>query len=122
MNIVLWIVQGLLAFAFLAVGFNHAFRPEKMAVTPRMQWIKAVPPKLMTFIGIAEMAGALGIVLPILTGVLPWLTPLAAASLALVMALAFGFHLSRKEYQNLIGNAMFVALAAFVAWGRWDLF
>jgi hypothetical protein len=87
-----------------------------------MSWISALPKSLFTFIGLAEIAGGLGVVLPMLTGILPWLTPLAAALLALVMALAFAFHVRRKEYPNLAPNTVLFLLAAFVAWGRWDLF
>jgi hypothetical protein len=122
MNVVLWVLQALLGFAFTGLGFNHAFRAEKLAGAPRMAWITAVPRPLMTFIGIAETAGGLGLVLPMLTGVAPWLTPLAAALLAVVMLLAAVFHLQRKEFANIRGNLMFMLLAAVVAWGRWALF
>lgn len=81
------------------------------------QWIGALPRWLMTFIGICEMAGGVGIVLPALTGILPWLTPLAAALLALVMLLAFGFHVFRREYPNLAINTILFLLAVFVAYG-----
>lgn len=99
----------------------HAFGAEKALAQPQMAWIKAVPKQLLTFIGLAEIAGALGVVLPMLTGILPWLTPLAAALLAVVMLLAALFHLPRKEYQSIGFNLFLLALAAFVAWGRWSL-
>lgn len=116
-DIAIWVAQGLLALGFGTVGFNHAFRVEKLQAVPRMDWIKAVPPRVMTFIGLAEMAGGLGVLLPMLTGVLPWLTPLAAALLAVVMVLAFIFHVQRKEYPNLGINTFLFLVAAFVAWG-----
>jgi hypothetical protein len=122
MNIVLWVAQALLGLGFVMVGMNHAFRAEQLKAQRGMGWMSAVPKPLMTFIGLAETAGGLGVVLPALTGILPWLTPLAAALLAVVMALAFGFHVARKEYPNLLPNTVLFLLAAFVAWGRWDLF
>lgn len=64
MNIALWIVQGLLALAFAGIGYNHAFKIENMKPMPGMGWINRVPPGLMTFIGFAEMAGGLGVLLP----------------------------------------------------------
>lgn len=122
MNIALWIVQGLLAMTFLGVGFNHAFRLENMKSMPGMGWIGRVPKGLMTFIGFAEMAGGIGVLLPALTGILPWLTPLAAAGLALIMLLAAIFHLPHKsESRNIVTNVVLFALAAVVAYGRWVL-
>lgn len=121
MNIVLWIAQVLLAFGFLGTGYGHAFKADELQGQPRMEWMKALPRWLKTFIGISEMAGGVGVLLPALTGIQPWLTPLAAALLALVMLLAFVFHVVRREYPNLVVNAILFALAAFVAYGRWVL-
>jgi uncharacterized membrane protein YphA (DoxX/SURF4 family) len=123
LNIALWVAQALLAISFLAVGFNHAFKIENMKPMPGMGWINRIPAGLMTFIGFAEMAGGLGVLLPALTGILPWLTPLAAAGLALVMLLAAIFHIPQRETEgrNIITNLVLLALAAFVAYGRWML-
>ncbi len=77
-----------------------------------------MPRGLLTFIGVSEMLGGLGVVLPALTGILPWLTPLAAAGPALIMLLAAGFHLRRKEVPQALLNAVLLALAASVAVGR----
>jgi uncharacterized membrane protein len=123
MNVALWIVQVLLALAFLLVGVNHAFRVEQTIAQgrPGMMWVAAVPRWLMTFIGVCEILGAVGQILPPLTNILPWLTPLAALLLAIMMVLAIGFHLRRREYPNLIINIILLALAAFVAYGRFVL-
>lgn len=79
----------------------------------------AVPKPLLTFIGVAEILGGVGLIAPAATGILPWLTPLAAAALALVMLLARGFHAMRREYPNIVNNLVLLAVAAFVAYGRW---
>lgn len=84
-----------------------------------MQWIAAVPRPLFTFIGICEMAGGIGVLLPALTGIQPWLTPLAAALLAAIMLLAFIFHVARREFPNLAINTILFLLAVFVVYGRW---
>jgi uncharacterized membrane protein len=118
MTVVLWILQGLLALAFVAFGFTHAFRIEEARSKPRMAWMTAVPRNLWTFIGIAEIMGALGLMLPALTRILPWLTPLAALCLGLVMLLAAGFHVSRREYQISVANLVLLVLVGFVAYGR----
>jgi DoxX-like family len=78
-----------------------------------------VPRGLVTFIGICEILGAIGVILPAVTGILPWLTPLAALGLAVIMLLASGFHAMRRGYPNIGVNLVLLALAAFVAYGRW---
>lgn len=116
-DIVLWILQILLALGFLAAGINHATQRDR--ASGRMAWMLAVPKPLMTTIGILEIAGAAGLVLPHATGIAPWLTPLAAALLALVMVFATVFHLRRPgEGMNIVTNLVLGALAAFVAYGR----
>jgi len=79
-----------------------------------------VPEGLVRFIGAAELAGALGLILPAATRILPVLTPLAASGLLLIMVLAAGFHISRGEISNLPVNAVLGSLAAFIAWGRFN--
>jgi uncharacterized membrane protein YphA (DoxX/SURF4 family) len=106
---------------FISAGFGHAFNADKMKQSPGMQWIGAIPKPLFTAIGLLEIAGGLGAVLPMLAGILPWLTPLAAALLAVVMALAFIFHLARREYRNLSVNTFLFLLSVFVAYERWAL-
>ena len=117
MNIVLWVVQVLLALFSLAAGFNHGFRPLSSAVQTS-PWIAALSPALVRFIGVAELAASVGLVLPAATRILPWLTPLAALGLALMMLFAIPFHIMRGE-ANVIGlHIVVAALALFVAWGR----
>jgi hypothetical protein len=72
----------------------------------------------LRFIAIGELLGAAGVILPAVTGVLTWLTPLAASSLGVVMLLAVGFHASRREYPNIAFNLILFLLAAGVAYGR----
>jgi uncharacterized membrane protein YphA (DoxX/SURF4 family) len=116
MNIALWIVQVLLAGMFVMAGVMKAFMYERAKAS--IFWVKDVPRGLVTFIGISELLGGLGLLLPAITGILPWLTPLAGAGLVLVMLLAIGFHASRREGQAISFNAVLLALAAFVAYGR----
>src|SRR3954466_119850 len=116
MNIALWIVQVLLAAAFIFAGVTKAFRYEYAHAN--LPWVKDVPRGLTTFIGVAELLGGLGLLLPALTGMLPWLTPLAAAGLALIMLLAIGFHATRREWSAIGFNTVLLLLAAFVAYGR----
>ncbi len=119
MNIVLWIVQALLAILFLMAGVMHGFQQERAKV--QFKWPADVSSGLLIFIGICEILGAVGLILPALTGVLPWLTPLAALGLVVIMLLAIGFHAMRREYPNIVFNLILLVLAAFVAYGRWAI-
>lgn len=117
MNFILWILQVLLGLAFVAAGFNHGFRAEQMKSQPGGQWVAAVPPALLAFIALFEFLGGIGVFLPAVTGILPWLTSWAATGLALLMLLAAVFHLIRGEYANIVFNLVLLVLAAFVAYG-----
>lgn len=116
MNIILWVLQVLVAMAFVAAGYNHAFRFDQ--IKSQMKWVNVVPRGLVTFIGVCEILGGVGVILPAVTGILAGLTPLAALGLALIMLLAAGFHLMRREYPNIVFNLVLLVLAAFVAYGR----
>jgi len=100
MNILLWIFQILLAFAFIYHGWLMLALP-KPTEQAQLAYIQAIPSGLRWFTGIAESLGGVGLILPGLTGILPWLTPLAALGLVLVMAGAVVFHIPRKEYPNI---------------------
>jgi uncharacterized membrane protein len=103
---------------FLAAGANHAFRYEQ--AKRQMAWVAALSKEQLRIIGFLEMLGAVGLILPPVTGVAPWLAPLAAIGLALVMAGAIVFHLARKDDGRvLITNGLLLAVALFVAVGRY---
>jgi uncharacterized membrane protein YphA (DoxX/SURF4 family) len=121
MNVVLWIVQILLAFSFLSHGRTMISPPATMSdrMAQGMRYVRDLPSGFRRFIGVAELLGAAGLILPAATGILPSLTPLAAAGLALVMLGAIIFHVSRREYPNLILNTILLAMSVFVAYGRW---
>jgi putative oxidoreductase len=117
LTIGLWIAQVLLFAAFGMAGLVKSTTPLGQ-LAGMMPWTTAVPGGLVRFIGIAELAGAIGVLLPAVSRVRPGLTPLAALGLLTVMVLASLFHLSRGEASVLPVNAALGGLAAFVAWGR----
>jgi uncharacterized membrane protein YphA (DoxX/SURF4 family) len=117
MNIALWVVQILLAFAFGMAGFFKAFTPLDQLAT-QMPWVADVPGWVPRLAGLAELAGATGLLLPALTRIKPVLTALAGLGLLTVMVFASLFHLSRGEVAMLAPNFILGALAAFVWWGR----
>jgi hypothetical protein len=113
----LWVVQGLLGALFLAVGAMKATQPIAVLVDT-LGWPAAVPAALVRVIGVAELLGALGLILPAATRVKPMLTPLAGVGLAMVLLLATIFHISHGELGALPIPLVLGGLAAFVAWGR----
>ncbi len=118
MNILLWLVQILLACAFGMAGFMKSTQAVDVLAANGINWAPQLPLALVRFIGISEFLGAVGLILPALTKIKPFLTPLAALGLLTIMILAMGFHVSRGEAGALPFNIVLGGLAAFVAWGR----
>jgi hypothetical protein len=116
-NIAVWIASGLLAAAYLFVGGTKLLTPkERLAKNPSMAGAaEAFSATSIKLIGGVEVAGALGLILPWLTGIAPILTPAAAVGLALLQVGAAVFHGRRAEYKQWPVNAVFLALAVFIA-------
>lgn len=120
LNIGLWVAQGLLALAFGMAGASKATTPIDDQAK-NMPWVTDVPLALVRFIGTAEFAAALGMILPSALRIKPILTPLAGAGLVVIMSLAAMFHISRGEAPVAPVNLVLGGMAAFVAWGRYKL-
>ncbi len=118
MNVVLWIVAGLLAVAFLAAGLMKLAQPKKKLAESGMGWTEDFSDGAVKGIGALEVLGAVGLILPAALGIVPVLVPIAATGLALLMLGAAVTHARRKESPNIVVNIVLLALAAFVAWGR----
>jgi len=119
MNTVVWIVQILLALAFLMAGIMKAIQPiDKLQ--ERMTWVESLNPRtLVRGIGTLEILGALGLILPALTGILPRLTLLAAAGLILTMIGALVLHIRRHDATvRFAPSLVLLVLAVFVLYGR----
>jgi uncharacterized membrane protein YphA (DoxX/SURF4 family) len=121
MNIALWIAQGLLAAMYLMAGSMKTFQTAK--AKEQLPWAKNRPDSFVRFVGISELLGALGLILPMVTGILAWLTPLAAIGLLLIQLLAiFTEHLPKKEFNVIPINVVLIAISVFIALGRWAFF
>lgn len=118
MNVVLWVVAGFLAVAFLVSGGVKLARSKDQIVASGMGWAEDFPPGVIKAIGALEALGAVGLVLPALLDVAPVLVPLAATGLVLVMVGAAITHARRKEYPMIGVNLVLGLLAAVVAWDR----
>ncbi|MFJ9733170.1 DoxX family protein [Streptomyces sp. NPDC101171] len=105
MNVLLWVLQGLLAAVFAMAGVMKTTQPiDKLAGT--LPYARDLAPGTVRLIGTVELAAALGLVLPAATGI------------AVEMTLAGTFHLRRREYSAIGANAVLLALSVVVAWGR----
>lgn len=116
LHVALWVAQVLLAIVFGMAGFMKLFTPYEHLVSTQA-WARSIPAPLVKFIGIAEIAGVLGVILPAATRIKPMLTPLAATGFVVIMILASIVHVSIG--QPPVTTVIIGGLAAFVAWGRW---
>ena len=114
MNIVLWVLQVLLAVAFFAHGWLLLAPPPEIAV----QMNASLPRWFQLFLGVAEVLAAVGLILPGLTRILPWLVTWAAGGIMIVMVSATGFHLMRGEISSAVTTLVLFAMATFVAYMR----
>jgi putative oxidoreductase len=115
-NVILWVLQALLAAAFLAHGLMMLFPPASLID----QMNASISTGLRLFIGVAEVLAAIGLILPGVTRIQPWLVSAAAAGLMIVMVCATVFHVMRGEIGSAVTTAVLFALATFVAYMRWN--
>jgi VIT1/CCC1 family predicted Fe2+/Mn2+ transporter len=121
MNIVLWVTQIVLAVKFASVAYTHGLRPDPAKMQRGRERLGAAARPLQLGVALGALLGAAGLVLPAATGTWAWLTPWAAALLALMMLGALGLHRVCRERPNPLPGLILFALAAFVAVGRWLL-
>lgn len=117
MKILLWILQGLLAVVFLLHGWLLLAPPAEM-----LDMMNAMlTPGFRIFLGLAEVLAAVGLILPGVTRILPWLTPLAALGVMIVMLGATVLHVVRGEISSAIITLVLLVMATFVAYMRWKV-
>ena len=117
-NTMLWVAQSLLAALFLFSGVMKSTQSEQKLVASGQTGVEGLPRSLIRFIGISEILGAAGLVLPLLSDVMPVLTPLAAIGLGLIMILAAILHYRRDEKRTALQNLSILLVCLFVAYGR----
>ncbi|MGO4596258.1 DoxX family protein [Terrabacter sp. 2RAF25] len=118
MNVVLWIIAGLLAAAFAAAGGMKLTQPKQKLAASGLAWVEDFSPGAVKTIGALELLAAVGLVVPALVGVAPVLVPLAATGLAAMMVGAAITHARRKESQMIGINVALLVLALVVAVAR----
>lgn len=119
LHIGLWVVQGLLAAAFGMAGFMKLTAPIEQLAENGMSFVNDYSVGMVRFIGISELLGALGLIIPAAFRFKTFLTPLAAVGLAIIMVLATSYHIGANE--PIIGSVVFFVLTTFIAWGRFKL-
>ena len=118
MNTMLWVAQSLLAALFLFSGVMKSTQSEQKLVASGQTGVEGLPRYLIRFIGISEILGAAGLVLPGLSNIMPVLIPLAAIGLGLIMVLAAIVHYRRDEKRTALLNLFILLVCLFVAYGR----
>lgn len=117
MNIALWIVASLFGFAYIGGGIiKISMSHEKYAA--KNQWAQDFSPAKVRIMGMIEILGGVGLIVPGLLDVAPVLVPVAASGLALYMAGAVTERVRRGEWSHLLGDLVFLSAMLFVAWGR----
>jgi len=117
-NVALWIAAGVLAVAYAAAGLMK-ITGKREQMLERMPWVDDFTQGQVKAIGVVEVLGALGLILPAVTGIAPILVPVAATGLAITSALAAVMHLRRGDgVGSTVPVLVLFALAVFVAWGR----
>lgn len=117
-NYGLWAAQIALALLYLMGVWMHLILSPQQAAAMGAVWMSEAPILLVRFIGVMELLGVIGLILPAATRIQPHLTVWAAKGLLAIQALAIPFHAVRGEFEPLPFNLIYVALAVFVIWGR----
>lgn len=118
MNTILWICQGLLSLAFLFSGINKTVLTEQQLIAKGQTGVANLSTPVIKFIGISEILGAVGIIVPWLTHIWPVLTPITAICFAVIMVMAAPIHYRLHEPRNVATNIFLLLLSLFVAYGR----
>jgi uncharacterized membrane protein len=120
MDIVIWVLQVLAGLAFLGAGILKSTQPiDRLA--KQMGWVTRFPAAFVRFIGVAELLGGIGLILPAALKVLPWLTPVAAIALAIIMVGAVNDHIQHKEFNTIVPSIVLLILVVAIALGRFAL-
>ena len=118
MNIALWIIAGLLAAAFLASGAMKLFQPKEKLVASGVDFLEGFSPGAIKAIGLLEVLGGVGLVLPAALDIAPVLVPLAAVGLVAMVTGAIIVQLRRHDTHAMVLNAAMIAVAGLLVWGR----
>lgn len=117
-NVILWILQITAAIGFLYSGICKSLFSEQKLVAIGQTGVEGLQPFFIKFIGLSEIAGAIGVIAPVYFHIIPWLTPVAAICLAFIMPFAARIHYRRNEPGNVLTNVIFFIVCLVIAFGR----
>jgi uncharacterized membrane protein YphA (DoxX/SURF4 family) len=118
MNVVLWVLQAVLAAVFLGTGLPKIVKPKEELVASMGEWVDSFPAPGVKLLGLVEVLGAVGLIVPPLVGIAPVLSPLAALGIIVIMAGAVVAHARESAGSKIAMNVVLAVLAAVVVWGR----
>jgi uncharacterized membrane protein YphA (DoxX/SURF4 family) len=118
MNTTLWILQSFIAAIFLYSGVQKSIYSEQRLVAKGQTGVEGLPAGLIRFIGVSEILGTIGIILPLLLHILPILTTISAICFAVIMILAAIIHYKRHEPKNVFTNCVLFLICVFIVYGR----
>lgn len=118
METTLWLMQAILATVMTVSGTVILIFRKKLK--PKLTWLTEYSPAMVAFICLSKIAGGIGLVVPMLSGILPILTPIAAIGIATIMVLAFSYHIRVKEYKDVPATIIFFIMAVFIAYFRFQ--
>lgn len=121
MNIVLWVLQIALCLKLVSVAYSHGLRMDQSKMQQGMDRMGVVAQPLLIFSALCAFLSGIALILPAAAGFSSWITPLAAALVALMMLLATGFHVACRGARSIVFGLILFALSAFVSYGRWFL-
>jgi hypothetical protein len=119
MNMLLWVLQGVLGLKFISIAYTHGLGTKRPTMQPGMQRLGAAARPVLAALALGSLLGAAGLILPVVTAMPTWLTPAAAGLLALMLLPAAALHLKCRDKPNLLPGLVLFAMAAFVCYGRW---
>lgn len=122
MNTILWILQSLIAVIFLYSGVKKSTYSEHKLVSIGMTGVEGLPIAVIRFIGISEILGTIGIIIPLLINIIPVLTPISAICFAVIMIPAGIIHYKRHEAKNVLTNCIVFLICSLIFYGRRYLF
>lgn len=120
MNTLFWMLEILVAATFLYSGINKSIYQEQKLVSIGQTGVEGLPITLIRFIGIIEILGSIGLILPLALNILPKLTAMSAIGFAIIMVLAAKIHYNRHEPKNVVNNCILLLLCVLIAWYRFQ--
>jgi len=120
MNIAIWIITGLLALAFIGAGLTKVSQPRAKLAASGMAWTNDYSDAGVKLVGLAELLGGIGLILPAVTGIAPILVPIAAAALTVIMIGAVVWHVRANDTKGAVPSLVLGILALVVAITRFD--